>query len=1299
MNRFKFQKFCLLGIFALSNLFCQAQDNEWENPKVFGYGKTKPHATFFAYSSEKLAELGSKDYAENFRTLNGTWKFNFVKNPDHRPKDFYKKDFSVESWKDIRVPGNWEVEGFGLPVYVNTTYPFWDFQRTRPEPPKIPGDYNPVGSYRKDFEIPADWDGQQIFLHFGAVKSAFYLWVNGEKVGYSQGSKTPAEFDITKFVKPGKNVIAAEVYRWSDGSYLEAQDFWRISGIERDVFLYATPKVRVRDFFVKAGLDKNYTNGTFSLDVDLSNHIKKSGRYSVEYKVLDGDKVVAEESKKVNFAKTAENANVSFSAEVTKPRQWSAEQPNLYTLAISLKDRKGKVTQAIRRNIGFRSVEIKDGKFLVNGKYVLIKGVNRHEHDPDRGHVVGEASMQRDIQLMKEYNINTVRTCHYPDDPRWYELCDEYGLYVIDEANIESHGMGYGARSLAKDPVWMEAHLDRTERMVERDKNHASIVTWSLGNEAGNGVNFKATYKWVKGRDNTRPVQYERAGLEDNTDIYCPMYMGITGMIGYAKKNPERPLIQCEYAHAMGNSVGGLQDYWDAIEAYDALQGGCIWDWVDQGLREYDENGRMYYTYGGDYGPEDVPSSNSFCLNGLVNPDRIPNPHLNEVKAVYQYIKVKPTDIANGKVTVKNDYAFTNLNEFVMHWTVTNAEGVVYESRKHDLNLAPTASEVVNLRIPRLPAPRAGQSYYVNVNFTTKARKGLVKAGHELARYQFELPIKAEAAVAENVAGFGKLDVKKNVSDIALTGKDFRIVFDKNTGRISSYVRKGAELIVAGPQVNVWRAPTENDIKDRAGAGKWYAADLDKLTVKAQNISVKTATDGGAEVVASIQFVGPSGKTRLQAKQVSYVSPAGAVTVSTEVLPDESVKALPKVGLQLRMPRIFDQVTWYGAGMETYPDRNSSAYVGLNQSDARSMFFDYVVPQESGNRTNTRWASVTDLLGRGMFFKAETPMGFSAYPFDDAEVTTARHLNELDQADFVTINLDSETQGLGTATCGPGTLNQYVLKNAPKRFVFTIVPFDANDNTVFDMAATEFSAPKMASLSALPGIDTESTGKATIVTLKAPEAGMALRYTLDGTEPTSKSKLYKKPFSLDKTTTLKVKGFAKKGNESFVLTRKLFVQRAKSVTLKNEAAGSYKADGENTVIDGLLGDVSDFSNRWLGFNGKDFDAVIELIKPMNIKAIEARFLQSVGAWVMPPAEVVFEVSTDGKNYERVYASEKEKYPKDMKNMIREYGFRADKDISGVKFIRVKGVAMDKLPGWHSGAGSDAWMFVDEVTIQ
>jgi beta-galactosidase len=735
MNRFR----GLIGFAALALVAAQIDRDrpaagdgleDWENPAVLSRNTEPPHATYVPFDSVEEAALGDPARSPYRLSLDGSWKFKWVPKPADRPVGFQDETYDVGAWEDFPVPANWEPRGFGLPIYIAEGMPFAG------DPPFVPRDDNPVGSYRRTFTVPDSWRGRQVFLHFGGVNSAFHVWLNGKDLGFSQDSKTPAEFNITGFLRPGSNTLAVQVYRFSVGSWLEAQDMWRISGIERSVILFSAPDVMIRDFEIGASLDDAFRDGTLRVRTKVRNSRKtEAAGFTLGVDLLrpDGSKVFAAPlSGSMSIAPGAESVSV-IEAAFPSPLRWTAETPNLYTMVLSLRDPGGRVIEAVSCKTGFRSVEIRDGRLMVNGVPIRIRGVNRHEHDPLTGKVMSEKRMIEDIRLMKEFNINAVRTCHYPDDPRWYDLCDRYGLYCVDEANIESHGVSFDPdKTLANKPEWGAAHIDRTRRMVERDKNHPSVIIWSLGNEAGDGINFQATYAWIKTRDATRPVQYEPAKLNAHTDIYCPMYAPIPRLTEYASKPQTRPLILCEYAHAMGNSVGNLQDYWDVIYAHPQLQGGFIWDWVDQGFLKKDAEGRTFWAYGGDYGPPGTPSDKNFCCNGLVLPDRKPHPHAFEVRKVYQNIKTAPENLESGTVRIENRFDFTNLVDYTGSWRIEGEGRTIAGGDLPSIDLAPHESRTIRLDLPKFP-PEPGIEYFLTVSWKTKRAAPLLPAGHEVA--------------------------------------------------------------------------------------------------------------------------------------------------------------------------------------------------------------------------------------------------------------------------------------------------------------------------------------------------------------------------------------------------------------------------------------------------------------------------------------------------------------------------------------------------------------------------------------
>jgi len=801
--------FCFAAIAATF-----AQDlPEWQNPDVMEVNREDPHATRLSFDSFDQAIEGEKNASANYMTLNGPWKFRYSDNPGARPVNFHQINFNDSDWDHIEVPSNWEIKGYGIPIYSNHPYE-WTL---KPNPPEIPTDNNPVGSYRRTFKLPAEWNDKQVYIHFGAVKSAFYLWVNGEKVGYSQGST--AEFNVTSFLMEGENQIAVEVYRWSDGSWLECQDFWRISGIEREVYLEARPDIHIHDYFCKAGLTSDYKTGMLELDVEVRAVAGKAkGSYTVNASLIPsvGEEIWSKELTLEQLEKGILKASISdLLGDVKK---WSAETPNLYTLVLTLKDGEGNVMEHLSSRVGFRTSEIKYGKLLVNGKAVTLKGVNRHEHDEYEGHAVSEEIMLKDIELMKLYNVNAVRTSHYPNDPRWYELCDQYGLYVVDEANIESHGMGYRPdRTLGNNPIFIKSHLDRTFRMVERDMNHPSVIIWSLGNEAGDGVCFDATYGWIKQRDLSRPVQYERSSSGRNTDIFCPMYMRIPDMVKYIESSPDKPLIQCEYAHAMGNSVGNMIDYWDVIKKYDQLQGGFIWDWVDQGLAQQTDDGTKYWAYGGDFEPDDVHNDGSFCINGLVFPDRTIHPSLIEVKRAYQNVDFEAVPYSQGVVKVINRHDFISLKGFDLKWELME-EGALVESGVIELpEVGPAGSAYIELGLSD-GVKDPSKEYFLNLAVVTREDAPMVPAGHEVAGDQFAMnPGAAKSICTEAFAnnGTGEVSLVETKTLITVQVQAGEIQFDRATGEMTSYVMDGIQLLSAGPTPNFWRAPIENDFGNR----------------------------------------------------------------------------------------------------------------------------------------------------------------------------------------------------------------------------------------------------------------------------------------------------------------------------------------------------------------------------------------------------------------------------------------------------------------------------------------------------
>jgi len=1023
----------------------------WQDQSICQINREMPHAHFIPYANLKQARTEDKWQSTMIQSLNGKWKFNLAHKPADRPFWFFKDDFDTRKWDEIKVPANWELEGYDYPIYTNVQFPH---EKT---PPTIQAFYNPVGSYKRTFEIPDEWNGKDVIIHFGAVSSCLNLWVNGQYVGYSEDSKTPAEFNITKYLKEGKNSVAAEVFRWSDASYLEDQDFWRMSGITRDVYLKVQNQQWIQDFKIISGLDSLYSSGIFHVEIAAINLGDNAKSAVVEAELNLGDNTIKKFSKKLSVGKTS----VLFDAQIPDVKQWSAEIPNLYELVITLKNANG-IVEVIRQDVGFRTVEIREGMLLVNGKYVYMKGVDLHEHNDKTGHVQDKETMLLDIKTMKSHNINAVRTSHYPQPELWYELCNKYGLYIVDEANIESHGMGYGPESLAKDPSWKKAHLFRTENMFERDKNQPCVVTWSLGNEAGNGVNFEATYDYLKSVDQTRPVQYERAGHNYNTDIYCPMYMHLKNMEKYALTNPDKPLIQCEYAHAMGNSVGNLQDYWDVIEKYDVLQGGFIWDWVDQGLLTTNEAGEEYWAYGGDFGPDTVPSDGNFCNNGLVDPDRAVKPSLLEVKKVYQNIGFDAVDLKKGIISIKNKYSFINLSEFDFTWEVTGDGMVIDNGELKNIKLKP--GEVAKIKTGMKVSAKPGVEYFLTVRAKLKKDNGLVEAGTELAAEQFKLPM-FKAVAKTNTAKFAALKLDDNGTVATVSGDGFSIQFDKKNGVVSSFKKGKTEFLKSGPVPNFWRAPIDNDFGN--GVYKrnrvWRKAGENRKVTEA---SVSKIGDNKVMVNFKFNLMNEENESIATYSSVYTVYGSGDVVVNNHFkMIKEKLPHILRMGMNLVMPRKFDQMSWLGRGpQESYWDRKTAAFVGLYSGSVADQYWAYLRPQENGNKTDVRWLAITDKKGNGLFFAGMPLLEVSAHhnimeDFESPERTDGRqrpgtkvvnrHTTDVKPRELTSVNIDYKQMGVGgDNSWGAHTHPQYSLLDKEYSYSFRMRAISGNDKPV-----------------------------------------------------------------------------------------------------------------------------------------------------------------------------------------------------------------------------------------------------------
>jgi len=1013
--------FSILIFFSVISTTLTAQIPDWENPEMIGQNKEPPHCTLIPYPDVPIALNNNRDASPYFKLLNGIWKFHWVKKPGHRPRDFYKLDYDVSNWDSIFVPSNWELHGHGIPIYTNVTYPF---NPENPDPPYVPHDYNPVGSYRTEFAIPDSWNDREIFIHFDGVKSAFYLWINGEKVGYSQGSMTPAEFNITKYLRIGKNILAAEVYRWCDGSYLEDQDTWRLSGIYRDVYLFSTPQVHLRDFFVRCNLDEQYRNAVFKITAKLHNYSDKPmHKHLVEVVLFDADtKTVGADplvSGKVESIAAGADSVIEMKANVANPKKWSAETPYLYFVLLTLKDASGKIIEVERCNFGFRKIEIMDSQLFINGVSIKVKGVNRHEHDPDYGFAVPLSRTIQDIKLIKQANMNTVRTSHYPNTPIWYELCDKYGIYLINDANMESHGISYGLNRLpGSDPKWRTASIDRMASMVQRDKNHPSVIFWSLGNEAGHGENIRAMADYARQADPTRPLHYRQMNSVVDTDNLS--YQTVEWIINRAQEYPDRPFILEEYAYARGNACGNLHEYQEAFESHKQLIGGLIWDWADKALRKFSSDGKMFWAYGGDYGPPGTPSDGTMCCNGIVGPDRDPEPEYWEVKKVYQSIKVKPVDLAVGKVCVRNMYDFLSLDFVEIFWEMTADDKLLQRGSLPKMSLPPKQTQEVIIPFKK-PQLEAGTEYWLKIIFSLAEDVLWADHGHIVAWNQFRLPFDVPTKNEEDLETMSKLKLHQSSDKFIVKGKNFSLTVGKASGAIESFTFNGIQFITKPLIPNFWRVPIDNEIENKwdhttetpiggmpVRLGIWKKAGPDRkvISVKAEQLKSQVVRIGSHSILKP-------GDTDYYNEYTIYGS--GDVIIKVELKPENlKVPELPRIGMQMAIPGQFNTMTWYGRGPhESYWDRKTGAALGIYSGTVENQIHNYVRPQENGNKTDVRWVAFTNKANVGLLAVGMPLLYVCAWPYTMEDLEQAKHIHELPRCDTITVNLDYKQMGVG----------------------------------------------------------------------------------------------------------------------------------------------------------------------------------------------------------------------------------------------------------------------------------------------
>ena len=992
---------------------------EWENSEVFKINKEPAHATLLPYPD--IASALENDKTPFMLSLNGKWHFNWVKKPSDRPKDFFKVEFDASEWNLIDVPSNWQMKGYGIPIYLNIRYPP---SVNLMNIPSIDHEYNPVGSYKKIFKLPKDWKGREIFIHFAGVKSAFYLWINGDQVGYSQDSMSPAEFNITEFVKEGENDVSVEVYRWSDGSYLEDQDMWRFSGIFRDVYLFSTPKVHMRDFYIKTELDESYTDAILEIKLKIKNY-EKIGSFKVNLEISIPEMSELILAKNLEIEPNSERI-IEATKEIQNPKKWTAETPNLCNLIILLKNDRDQTIEVETCKIGFRKVEIKeDGGLYVNGKLIILKGVNKHEHDPDKGRAISYDRMVQDIEIMKCNNINAVRTSHYPNHPRWYDLCDQYGIYVLDECNLESHGL----RDIlpASDPKWTPACVDRMVNMVERDKNHPSIIIWSLGNEAGMGETFKFMKKAALEIDKTRPIHYEGDFNQEVSDMVSNMYLspkrlerlikgkryGTQTKALKFKEGQIKPYVLCEYAHAMGNSLGNFQEFMDVFEKYPNAIGGFIWDMIDQGLRKVTPNGKEYWAYGGDFG--DNPNDGNYCINGILMPDRNPNPSLYEVKKVYQNISVHPINLPKGIIEIQNKFVFQSTEILNLSWELLENGNVVQSGTFKCPLISPGNQLTTKIPIQQTELNPTSE-YHLKIMFSLSEDNFWAKRGHIIAWDQFE--IQFNSTEKQGVKDRNLLStISKNGKDednYIIKGENFEVRINKETGELDSYSFKGKKLISRPLHPNFWRAPTDNDLGlVDMDDGTYPSMDMEWKEINKNRKVVKITSHKIDESLTQIlveSILIPEDEPLITLYKI-YEN--GDVLIHNEYTPS---KSLVKFGMQGGIPKEFNQITWYGRGPhETMLDRKSGAAIGIYSCNLEEYVHPYVRPQENSNRTDIRWVTFTNEEGEGLFVVdvGGEHLSISAWPYTMEDLEASTHNNELPERDFNTINIDLKQQGVG----------------------------------------------------------------------------------------------------------------------------------------------------------------------------------------------------------------------------------------------------------------------------------------------
>lgn len=1010
--------------------------------------RVKSRSYFIPFSDIDKALTYERGNSERFQLLNGVWKFNYADNPYEAPANFYEKDYDVRDWDDVEVPHHWQLQGYDKPHYTNVNYPF------PVDPPHVPTE-NPTGSYQREFYVPTDWTEEQVYIRFEGVDNCFHLWINGEEVGFSKGSRIPAEFNISKYLQSGKNTLAVRVYKWSDSTYIEDQDMWWLSGIFRDVYLISRPNIHVRDTFIHTDLDEKYENATLKIDVELEDILGKSGdKLKIAYRLLDAQK--NEVSNATGSVDLNGREHITIEIPMINPEKWTAENPYLYHLLILLMDEDEKIIEAIPHKVGFRSVELKDGVILINGVAIKFKGVNRHDTHPDFGRAVPLEHMAKDIKLMKQGNINAVRSAHYPNEPRFYDLCDEYGLYVVNEADVETHGFETigNVDQLSDDPAWEDAYVDRMERMVERDKNHPSIVMWSLGNESGSGVNHEAMANWAREKDPSRLIHHEgenrkhfRAGELEKEPIISDINATMYGSIELLEKLGEmksltKPHILSEYAHAMGNGPGSLKEYWETFYKYRRLQGGFVWEWADHGIRQHTADGKEHFAYGGDFG--DKPNDYNFVIDGLVMPDRTPSPGYFEHKKAVEPVKVSAIDLETGKINIENRYDFISLDHLTVSWSL-EADGEVMQTGTiplEEMGAGLTREVTIPYTLPERLVENT--DYWLNIQFRLATETNWTEIGHEIAWAQFELPQKAKLSDDPGTKAVNPLAVETDATFIRVQGANFDISFNKITGQIGSWKYNGLSLLHTGPKLEFWRAMIDNDHRS---ANEWKRHGVHWLQHRTDQVDWQLSEDQSVVIVKVIQKIAPPMIAWGINVEITYtICGSGKVGVDINGKPtDNAPRTLPRLGLGMALPKNLDRVSWYGKGPgESYADSDMANRVGIYNKTVDQLYTEYVYPQENGNRSDVRWTAFTNLRGMGLFVSGSPEFNFSAHHYSVEDFDKAQHIYELEKKEEIFVHLDHKQHGLGSASCGPDVLSEYELKTEDFHFNLQLTPF-SND--------------------------------------------------------------------------------------------------------------------------------------------------------------------------------------------------------------------------------------------------------------